>query len=82
MFPATSTATLPIELKTALVAKVPSALNPLDPLPATVEIIPAVFTFRTQLFPASAINKLPAASIVTSVGECSWAADAAVPSPL
>jgi len=55
-------------LNSAAVACPPSPLNPAVPLPAMVEIIPAVVILRIELCPASAKYMLPAASVVIEKG--------------
>src|SRR6201988_4529458 len=52
----------------AAVAGPPSPLKPGAPGPAKVLIMPAVVTLRIRLLPASAIEKLPAASKATPEG--------------
>ena len=66
----------------ALVAGPLSPLKPLLPLPATVVMKPVlVVILRMQLFCVSAINRLPAPSRNTLVGELSAALVAGPPSP-
>src|ERR1022692_977423 len=80
--PKASTATPYGTLSCASVAGPPSPLNPAVPVPATVVIIPPADTFRIRWLPASAMNRLPAASTNTPAGLDIWAAMARPPSPL
>ena len=80
--PAGSTATPWGLFNRALVAAIPSPLNPPVPVPATVLMLPDVSTLRTRSFPASTIKRLPAGSIAMPVGKLKSALVAAIPSPL
>ena len=67
----------------ALVAAPPSPLKLAGPLPATVMIFPVALTIsRIRLLARSAMNRLPALSIVRPIGTDNFAAVAAAPSPL
>ena len=52
----------------APVADPPSPLKPAEPSPATVEITPAVDTFRMRLLSVSAMKRLPVVSTATAWG--------------
>jgi len=65
----------------AAVARPPSPLDPDDPLPAMVLIIPDVFTIRSRLLSRSAMYIFPAGSTQTSQGSFNLAAVARPPSP-
>src|SRR5262249_2373489 len=66
----------------AFVAAPPSPLYPATPLPAMVEMIPAVVIFLTLLLRASAKTRFPAASVVIERGVLILAERAGPPSPL
>ncbi len=69
-------------LSSADVAGPPSPDVPEMPLPATVLMVPLVFTARITRFPSSAMKRLPDASTNIPVGLCSWAAVAGPLSPV
>src|SRR5258708_4091507 len=63
------------------VAARPSAVPKTAPVPATVEMIPAVSTARTRLLYESATYTVPLGLTATPDGKLSWARAAGPPSP-
>src|SRR4029453_4796333 len=81
MSPASSTTTPQGESRRAAGAAPSSPDAPATPIPATVEIVPDVFTLRMEWLAVSAIKRLPAESVGQALGGFRCAKRGAPPSP-